>query len=79
MYYLQCRPCSSFEDFPNTLFAFGRAFEIGKCIDFFCHGPAILWLHRLLFHFGEFFYGVRIITQVLKLKKYDYVAPDISF
>ena len=64
--YLQRRSGGGLENFPYTFLAFGRAFKIGKCIDLFCHGPAVLGLHRILLHFGEFFNGIRIATQVLK-------------
>ena len=63
--YLQRRPGGGFEDFPDPLLGFGGALEIGKCINFLSHRPALLGPDWLLFHFRQLFYRITVVSQVL--------------
>ena len=53
--YLQCRSGGSLKHLPHALLALGRALEVGKGVDLLGHGPAFLWLDRLLLHLVELF------------------------
>ena len=49
--YLKCCSGSCFKHFPDAFFAFGRTFEVCKCIDFFGHCSSFFRFHWLLFSF----------------------------
>lgn len=62
---LQCGTSSSLKHLTNTFLAFGRTFQVRKCVYLLRHGPPVLRLHRLLLHLLQFVYRLRIVTQVL--------------
>lgn len=64
LFHLQCCTCCSFKDLTNSLFRFGRAFQISECINFLKHSFSFLRLYWLLFHLGQLLNCVWIISEI---------------
>lgn len=64
LFHLQGGPRCRFEHLANAFLRFGRALQICESVDLLEHRLALRRLHRLLFHLGELFDCVRIISEI---------------